>query len=358
MALSTCPHCKKTLKVPDDSTPRALRCPLCKKIFEHTGAGGDGRSTLDGRRSAFAVALSKSEAPANGNGRGVANAAASSNGSGTSTILSDADEAMLREFGSGSGLLELTREAYTNGNPGDVNVQVTLPANAPRHATEVSPPPDQTAAPAPAMTGQPPVSPGQLPAGADMGGAEMERQFSVVSMALTMANKLVLAHKAELANVRSNQKMAWIVVGVLAAVFLATAFWGMDLRGDAKLAAKVVADMEQNAKASEAVNADFRLKLTSAETELSQTKAQLIADQGHNRTLTDNLRTAENRAAGLESDLKKAKTDATQAKARQDRAEADVADLYKVIDELNAELTAAKTATQPTAQPEPEMELD
>ena len=162
MALSTCPHCKKTLKVPDDSTPRALRCPLCKKIFEHTGVGGDGRQTLDGRRSAFSVALSKSgDASAGGNGtRSQASLIANGpgDGTGTSTILSDADEAMLREFGSGSGLLELTREAYVHGSPGDVNVQVAPPPNAPRHATAVSPvPPPQTLthAPAPVMAPQP-----------------------------------------------------------------------------------------------------------------------------------------------------------------------------------------------------------
>ena len=349
MALSTCPHCKKTLKVPDDSTPRALRCPLCKKIFEHTGANGDGRQTLDGRRSAFSAALSKSgEVPAGSNGnRGTHTTTLST---GTSTILSDADEAMLREFGSGSGLLELTREAYTNGNPSDVNVQVTLPANAPRHATAVSPPaPTQAPAQAPAQApvhapAAPQPSAGGHP---DMGSPEFERQFSVVSMALTMANKLVLAHKAELTNVRSNQRLAWTAVVVLAILFVGTAYWGLNHRHDADTTRAQLAQAHEVITADKDRSATQEKDLTKVKSTLELTTDQLRASQGEQVTLSNSLRSAEDRARSLETDLRKAKSDLEQAKVAQDRAERDVTVLDKEIKTLRAELAGKTPETKP-----------
>jgi len=344
MALSSCPHCKKTLKVPDDSTPRALRCPLCKKIFEHTGTNGDTRQTLDGRRSAFSVALSKSgEAPAGSNGnRGVHTTLST----GTSTILSDADEAMLREFGSGSGLLELTREAYTNGNPGDVNVQVTLPANAPRHATAVSPPiqaPERAAAQAPAAP-QSATGGGHT----DAGSSEFERQFSVVSMALTMANKLVLAHKAELTNVRSNQRLAWAIVGVLLLVFFGTAYWGLNHRHDAETTRTLAANAQIIFDKDKQKAETLEKELAVSKLNYDKTIDQLRASQTENTALSNTVRTAEDRARTLERDWQKARTDLEQAKAAQDRAEKEVAALAKDIKALEAKL-ASKT---PAAQPE------
>jgi hypothetical protein len=96
-------------------------------------------------------------------------------------ILSAADEALLRDLGSGSGLLELTREAYSTGDVHNRNV-ATVPA------------------------------PGALPAGADGVGPVSEsgdRQFQIVGTALALANKLVQAHKAEVKRARFNSLLAW-----------------------------------------------------------------------------------------------------------------------------------------------------
>jgi len=79
-------------------------------------------------------------------------------------ILSAADEAMLREFGSGSGLLELTREAF--------DVQASERARS--HPLAAAPSPDEMS----------------------------DRQFQIVGTALTMANRLVTVYKGELARTR------------------------------------------------------------------------------------------------------------------------------------------------------------
>jgi len=319
-----------------------LRCPLCKKIFEHTGVGGDGRQTLDGRRSAFSVALSKSgDASAGGNGtRSQASLIANGpgDGTGTSTILSDADEAMLREFGSGSGLLELTREAYVQGNPGDVNVQVTPPPNAPRHATAVSPVPPPTQAPtqAPTLGPAPVMQPQPQPATgrSDPDSPELERQFTVVSMALTMANKLVLAHKAELTNVRSNQRLAWTIVAVLAVVFLATAWWGMDHRGKSEMATSNLNLEKRTAETSRMIADERSAQFTKANADLTLVTETLKETQGENLALKSRLATTEVKVSNLETEVKRAKTDTEQARIERDRALNEAAGLQKEIDKL------------------------
>ena len=199
MGQVTCPNCKKVLKAPDTNTPRALRCPACKQVFEYSGNGQSvGKLTVDGRSSAFAVKLV--------NGIEAASAPLPSSAGGAATILSDADEAMLREFGSGSGLLELTREAYTGG-VGDVHDKsaVSAPAPSPSEEHEHTP-------------------------------VELERQFQIVGTALTLANKLVLAHKGELGRTRSAQRLALIVLTCLALLLAGAFAWAMTLRKDVDVA--------------------------------------------------------------------------------------------------------------------------
>jgi len=203
MGQVTCPNCKKVLKAPDTSTPRALRCPACKQVFEYSGNGQSvGKLTVDGRSSAFAVKLV--------NGIEAAGAPLPSSAGGAATILSDADEAMLREFGSGSGLLELTREAYTGG-VGDVHEKPAVIAPAPNPSEEHEHTP-----------------------------VELERQFQIVGTALTLANKLVLAHKGELGRTRSAQRLALIVLTCLALLLAGAFAWAMTLRKDVDVARKDV----------------------------------------------------------------------------------------------------------------------
>ncbi|MFB3892739.1 MAG: hypothetical protein ACE15C_12025 [Phycisphaerae bacterium] len=180
MGYMDCPNCARRLHVPDEYTPKPLRCPACGRTFRMAPPADEGQ------------ALQKVEEPA------MATQAARAAGDPMSEthfdfgimdpqnrILLPEDESMLRDFGSGSGLLELTRDALE--------------------------------------THVPSAAGGAQPSDAQMS----DRQFQIVGTALTMANKLVQVYKGELARARRLSLVSWGTVGLIAAVAVVAFWWGM-----------------------------------------------------------------------------------------------------------------------------------
>jgi len=180
-----------------------------------------------------------------------------------------------------------------------------------------------------------------------MDSPELERQFTVVSMALTMANKLVLAHKAELTNVRSNQRMAWTIVAVMAFVFLATAWWGMDHRSEASMANMKLDSATKSAKSFEDLANGLKAENTSVKSQLTLTEDSLRVTQGENKSLSDSLQAAQTQTKNMEADLKRARSDAEQAKLDRERTLREMAG-------LEAELLKLQTAQPAEAATDPE----
>ena len=107
--------------------------------------------------------------------------------------FSKADEAMLREYGTGTGLLDLTREVYAAASDG--------PAEPIGEAT-----PAAQAATADPST---PAAPGQ--------SEDATRQkLQIVGTALSLANRLVQVHKAESERARRGARLAWATAAALA----------------------------------------------------------------------------------------------------------------------------------------------
>lgn len=323
MALVTCPHCQKKLKAPDAATPRALRCPACKKVFEYGGEAvraSSGKQTVDGRSSAFVNALVGAGAATAGAASTLGEDSAGFGGASQSAILSDADEAMLREFGSGSGLLELTREAYTS-TPGDVNARA-----------------------------------GAAPAAGDgeSSSPALERQFAVVGMALTMANKLVLAHKGELARMRSAQRIAWAAMIVLAVLLAGVAWWGMGLRKDVDIAARDLetarlnaGTMQQSLEAERTRNQGLETDRTQAQKEAATASNSLARMEGSSEALKAELATARKQAEAAATDAARSSMQIEQLNKDLAKAREELQAANTQAATLRAELDALKTATQP-----------
>ncbi len=256
MAYVSCPDCNMRFLVPDATKSATLRCPKCT----HT----------------FASPLPSATAPtAGGNGpQRDDNQFGSSAGDIASRILSASDEAMLRDFGAGTGLLDLTREAIGIG-PGDR-------PRGPRSG---------------------------YGAAADMA----DRQFQLVCTALTMANKLVDVYKGELARTRKIMLVCWAAVGVVLAGAIATLWWAGAASGAASLERSRAQDRSERlanlestmreerdsggklAAALKAVTDEARQNrgdLLKAQVDLAKTHEELTAAQASAQVLTANLETA------------------------------------------------------------------
>lgn len=197
-------------------------------------------------------------------------------------IFSAADEAMLRELGSGSGLLDLTSEALQAGS----------------------------------MEWQ------QRANGDELAGGGIrdlsDRQFQIVGTALTMANKLTEVYKGELARARR------LSVGVLSAcalILVAGLFafgWGMMEFNAAKL--------EQSRWSSSALSADqlkqqvgdlrtqvgdLKGQATELKTQLGEVKGRYEEEKARASALSTELQTAKTRSAELQSQVEAAHAAAT-----------------------------------------------
>lgn len=289
-----CPQCGKRLRVPRSDKAASLRCPACKHVFE--------------------VPPSKPAAPAESIPPMAANEVLNSHAEvkgGNATILSAADEAMLRDFGSGSGLLELTRETY-----GAMDVR-------------------SDDAPAPAM--------GTIVGPKSTGSAEFDRQFQIVTTALTLANKLVSAHKNELVHARKSARLGWIVTAAVVVLSFAVFGWGMlqyssavNLPGLKTNLVEKQADLTAKQAELLAAQNDFRKDKQDRETELKLTRDDLRKLQEEHRVLQGNLGTAK-------EDLAKANASVQMLTGNLEKAS-------QKNDKLLADLERAK-ASQPTTLP-------
>lgn len=214
-----CPRCSQRLRAPDSPGPLKIKCPTCGERFETDSNETDPPSSQP--------AAAKATSPANEN------------------ILSSAEEAMLRDFGSGSGLLELTREAYGDSSLVDVN---------------------NPNAAAPHAKGQ---------AAHDPSG---ERHFQVVSTALTLANKLVLTYKAELLRSRRHLRRLVIAVSAMTVIAAGLLAWGVSNLGRVNVQEATASGLrdvlEQEREDNSANSMAIKSRLSIIEKELADAREQ------------------------------------------------------------------------------------
>jgi hypothetical protein len=197
VAVVECPNCRRRLRAPEGFTNASLRCPVCRHIFRQDGNGQPAQPASVADEEPLGAA-------------GQQEPGSEQVGELTAKMLSQADEALLREYGAGSGLLELTREAYeVSGLTGREErknaVEVLLAGMAAQQAEN----------PAPAAL---------------QGG----HQFQVVTTALTLANRLVLTYKFELTRARRLLLVAWVAVVVLTLLGVVALWYGTSQSGEAE----------------------------------------------------------------------------------------------------------------------------
>jgi phage FluMu protein Com len=310
MAQVTCPSCQKRLRAPDAVESITLRCPACKHVFRTSPSEPSAAETHITERVGASLGGQEADAfnpddAVNGGGR-----------------FSEADAALLRRFGSGSGLLELTRETY------DASLDASQTEAPQVSETEA---PDQVdldsevasvAEAVPELTQQP------------------YRQFQIVATALSLANKLVNVHKAELARTRRSARLGWLCVAVLVAAGGFSLWWGMsqaaslaregeravNLQRQAETNASNMtarlAAIEANLKGEKAAAERLRTELAALRSErnalqgeLSSAKEALAEDKGKVQVLTASLQTAEARIEKLTTELAEAKVALEAAKS-------------------------------------------
>ena len=308
MAYMNCPNCEKRLRTPDGDKPMVLRCPVCRQVFN---------SSSNGQKPLGAPSAAGAAAPATAGGQADAPAETDAE---LNVQLSAADEAMLRGYDSGSGLLELTREAYGTsldswGSGGQGGVDL------------------------------------------DAGGAPpAPRQFQIVATALGLANRLVATFKAELVRTRRNARLGWALVAVLVAVGAVGLWWGTSQVGSTEVhrakaddLTKRAADLEARLSEEKAENAKLTGRLDTLrgeqvrlQGELTTVRADLAESKAKVQILTAEQKAAADRIAAVAAELQ-------DAKAGIDRLTTDLEDARASIASLKAELEVAKSAAAPPA---------
>lgn len=308
MEFIDCPKCLRRLRAPEVGSRSILRCPSCKHVFR-AGQAGDGNGSVaagaNARPAPEAASAARqdaaaAEAPGSDAAGAPAGAAEPRPEDFTGQVmLTPEDEALLREFGSGSGLLELTREAYemsVTGKPAGRTKSSRLPPEAEK-------------------------LPGQLPP-----AGEADRQFQVVGTALALANKLVQAHKAELERARRSALLGWIAVAALALVAAGSLAWGVWQSGRA--------NTEQ-------------VKATGLNSTLTTVASQLSEERLRMPKLTDDLEAAQKERRLLQAELAAAKEGLIQAKSDTLVATARLDAASARLEALKAEMGRAGAATRP-----------
>ncbi|MEI8197081.1 MAG: hypothetical protein WCI73_14370 [Phycisphaerae bacterium] len=195
-------------------------------------------------------------------------------------IFSAADEAMLRELGSGSGLLDLTSEALQTGE------------------------------------WQPHASGDDLAGG---GGRDLsDRQFQIVGTALTMANKLTEVYKGELARARRLSLGIWSACALVLVGGLFAFGWGMVEFNAAKLEQTRSTSSAQSADQLKLQVGDLRaqvgdLKSQAAElkTQLGEVKGRYEEEKAHAGALGSELQAAKARNTELQNQVEAARAATT-----------------------------------------------
>ena len=323
MGYLNCPGCARRLRVPDSLSPMELQCPACRHTFRSDGVAIE---ELPARPAAAPELAGPSPAAEDADEESpIANPQAAAG-----RILSQADEAMLRDHGSGSGLLELTREA------------MGLSAGGPA---------------------APQAAPAAAPAATQSSG-ELDRQFQIVGTALTLANKLVLAHKTELARTRRQVTLGWSLLAAMTLAAAAAGWWAvrqsglteleranvnMERRSAENLAARL---LDANAQIAEHRSREPRAaeELAASRKDHRTTQAELAAARGeHDKALAE--------LAAAKESLAEKKGSAEALTAKLEAADARVATLAAEVQRLQAELTVARangtqhSATQPASAP-------
>jgi hypothetical protein len=301
MAYLNCPECKRRLRVPDSLEPLELRCPACRHAFRSDGDPVELRGEPEAEEPADELDGDAAEEPAF-----VASDATAGR------MLSQADEAMLREYGSGSGLLELTREAYSpSSGPAPAG-----PAFAPQEAASQS-------------------------------KGELDRQFQIIGTALTLANKLVLAHKGELARTRRQSSLGWALLAAMTLSAAALGWWAVSQSGQTNLAREQNLNMADRMREAVRDRDELKVQAPRRAEELSAERAD------HKATLAE-LKAAKDALSKAKEDLafRKGETDTLTAELAVARRES-VA-IGREVDRLGAELTAARAAayaSDPASRP-------
>ncbi len=267
MGYFNCPSCSKRLKVPDSDKPVTLRCPSCKAVFD--GLSGNARPADD------EIPEKKQPSQEEDHDEELFHSDA---GADSADILSKADEAMLRKFDSGTGLLELTRETY----------QETLVG----------------------QQGNSSISPGESEGPLSPAQREAERQFQIVDTALTLANKLVLTHKTELKRTRRNALIAWLTVVAMSAGVVVSLLWGT-MKSDSANVERARADSisDQLSAAESSLNeekgkmAKLAEELETVRGDLRKLAEELETVQGDFRKLAEELETVRGDLRKLRDDL-------------------------------------------------------
>ena len=334
MGYLNCPGCGRRLRVPDSLPLMEIQCPACRHTFR-----GDGVALEDD--AAHPAADPKlAEPPAAEDPAGRA-ASIPNPHAAAGRILSKADEAMLRDYGSGSGLLELTREA------------VGLSAG-----------------------GAP--SPQAAPAAAGHSGGESDRQFQIVGTALTLANKLVLAHKTELARTRRQAALGWSLLAAMTLAAAAAGWWAVRQSGlteleraNVSLERLNVTNLSDRLLDANGQIADHRAREPRLAEEIAATRkdhrasqAELAAERNDHRATRGELSAARNEYRALQEDLADAREALGERRGAAatlmgllDAANARIAALAAEVQRLQAELDAARAAeaerstTQPASAP-------
>lgn len=299
MAFTNCPKCARRLQVPDGSQEMTLRCPACKHTF---------RATTPAAEPAMANVN-----PALENGQDLDQEDSDFGTLGEQRrILSAADEAMLREFGSGSGLLELTREAIEL-SPG----QAKMPASAPG------------------------------PMDADQ--EEMsDRQFQIVGTALTMANRLVQVYKSELTRTRRISLAAWIAAAAMVAVSVLIFWWGMNKSNSAdiekRISETVAADLGRSRSEAKSAKENFAQELDDARKTNEKAQAELT-------TLRGNLEDARSETRKTLTELSSAREAAAESKGSIQVLTNNLSVANAKVLALEAQVAQLRAASRPTGQP-------
>jgi len=299
MGYLNCPLCKRRLRVPDSLEPLELRCPACKHAFRSDGRDPEEEALAAGG-AADASGGPAAESP---DEDARVEAAFVTSDAAAGRILSKADEAMLREFGSGTGLLELTREAYS------------------------TPPGGAGAAAGPGAAFAPPE--GALPA-----KEELDRQFQIIGTALALANKLVLAHKGELGRARRQSTLGWSLLACMTLAAGALGWWAVSQSGRTDL------ERAQGANLSQRL-ADANRERDEYKAQIPKLREELAADRAEHKTTRDELKTAEKSLADARESLatKKGEADTLTAELKGTRAQ--INSLGQEVERLTASLAAA-----------------
>ena len=290
MAHVNCPNCKTRLRAPDTKASVMLRCPACRQTF---------------------TASSRESGPPGGEGQNTGGPAA--NGEEPGQKFSKADEAMLRDFGSGTGLLELTRETYDTG------------LDAARSGAQE----DQAAG----------GRPGFVPPPMD----DPHRQFQIVATALSLANKLVQTHKAEAARARRSALLAWISVAALAALGATAIWYGTRLAGSA--------DLEQ-ANALNQLELE-RAKAANLTANLADGQSRLAEEKARASKVSETLENVRKDLKAVQGELVTLSQAVGEGKATAQILTTDLKAARNKITELTAELARAKSTPAPETQRAP-----